>query len=193
MTQPSPEIDPAKAVTVGRVLAPHGVRGELKVEPLTDFPERFKRGARLWLRGSPHRVEWSRTQGNLVYLKLEGVDTRTQAEGLRGEELRVPEAFALQGEDVYYQHDIVGLRVEDEGGEPLGRVESIFSTGANDVYIVRGEKGELLLPAVEDVVKAVDVPGRRIVVRLLPGLDFSKPLAGPTTPRSRRKRRAAGT
>ena len=181
------DFDPESAVSVGRVVAPHALRGEIKVDPLTDFPERFQRGSRLWLKGQPRRVASSRWQGKLVYVKLDGIDTRTAAEPLRGEELQVPRAMRIEDEDRYYQHDIMGLRVEDTAGETLGKVESIFSTGANDVYVVKGERGELLLPAVEDVIKQIDIPNGRIVVEMVPGLEFTK-AAAPGTPKPRHRR-----
>ena len=183
MTGSSPAFDPSSAVCVGRVLVPHGLRGELKVESLTDFPERFRAGARLWLRGEPRRVRSSRWQGRAAYLQIEGVEDRTAAEALRGEELYVPRAMAIRAPDVYYQHDIVGLRVETSDGETLGGVESIFATGANDVFVVRSEQGELLLPAIDDVIKQVDLEGGRVVVELLPGLEFTP------APRVARQRR----
>ena len=188
MTETSPELDPATAVTVGRIAAARGLRGELRIEPLTDFPERFAPGARLWLDGGWRCVESSRFQGRSVYLKLEGIDDRTAAERLRGHELQLPRAQPLDADDVFYQHDIVGLRVETAERELLGKVESIFSTGANDVYVVRGERGELLLPAVEDVIKQVDINGGRVVVELLPGLEFTKT---PAKPVSRRRQAEA--
>lgn len=165
-------IDPRSAVSVGRIISPHGLRGEVNVEALTDFPERFKPGSRLWLDGSPRRVEQSRRQDRLVCLKLDGVDTRSDAEKLRGKELMLPSAEDLREPGRYYLHDIVGLRVEDEAGAVLGRVADVLSTGANDVYVVQGDRGELLLPAVDDVIKAVDLANGRITVELLPGLEF---------------------
>ena len=183
MTEPSSELNPETAVTVGRIVAAHGVRGEMKVQPLTDFPKRFRRGAYLWLNGARTRVRSSRPVGRLFYIILEGVNDREAVDALRDAELQVPEAEPLV-EDVFYQHDIVGLAVETADGEALGKVESIFSTGANDVYVVRGERGELLLPAVEDVVKEIDVAGGRLRVELLPGLEFIAPAA----PRERRRR-----
>jgi 16S rRNA processing protein RimM len=184
LSETSPQIDPASAVSVGRIVAPHGLRGEVKVQPLTDFPERFSRGSYLWLDGSPRRVIESRWQGRLVCLKLEGVDTRTDAEQLRDKELMLPEAQDLAGSERYYLHDIVGLRVEDEAGSELGRVTDVLSTGANDVYVVRGERGELLLPAVEDVIKEIELSKKKLVVELLPGLEFRATEKGVHRPRA---------
>ena len=192
MSDASPDL-PDSAVTIGRVAGVHGIHGEVKVEPLTDFPERFRQGRRVWLEGTPRSIQNSRWQRRLVYLKLTGIDSREAAQRLQGQELRVPDLLAIEAEDVYYQHDIVGLRVEEESGEALGTVVDILATGANDVYVVHGERGELLLPAIEDVVKRVDVAGGRIVVELLPGLEFVSNTPKAPRPRRVRTRKAAST
>jgi len=171
MISGSYELDPASAVNVGRVMGPHGIRGEIKVEPLTDFADRFQRGRRLWLPDGPHVIERSRWQEDNVLLKLAGIDDRNQAAALRGQELKLPEAGPLEA-GRYYVHDIIGLRVEDNAGESLGTLADVLVTGANDVYVVRGERGELLLPAIEDVVKEVNLAGGLIRVDVLPGLAF---------------------
>jgi 16S rRNA processing protein RimM len=169
---PDPTLDPRTAVTVGRIVAAHGVRGEVKVEPLSDFPERFAAGSVLWLDGTPRTVERGRFQQRTVILKLEGVDTRNDAEALAGKTLLVPEAAEIADEGVYYLHDVIGARVQTTAGEALGELADVFSTGSNDVYVVRGARGELLLPALDDVVLEVDLPGRRIVVEVPDGLEF---------------------
>ena len=171
MTAPTPEFDPEAAINVGLILAPHGLRGEVKVESLTDFPERFDPGATLWLDGAPLKVERSRWQGRSLVLKLAGIDDPTAAESLRGKELQAPPLAEL-GEDTYYRDDLIGLQVVDLQGEPLGAIADIFPTGSNDVYVVRGPRGELLLPAIDDVIKEIDLAGRRIVVEVIEGLEW---------------------
>jgi 16S rRNA processing protein RimM len=169
------EFDPNTAVTVGRVVSAHGIRGELKVESLTDFPERFRAGSRLWLEGVPRIIERSRQQGKMLIIKLDAIDSRTHAEALRGKQLMVPEAQAIEDESVYYLHDIVGLQVVEDSGEALGEVVDVLATGSNDVYVVRGRRGEVLLPALDDVIKEVDLSARRMLVALPEGLDFQGP------------------
>ena len=188
MSESPGELDPRTAVSVGRVRAPHGIRGEVKVESLTDFPERFAPGSRLWLRGRPATIEASRWQSRTLFLKLEGVDDRETAESLRGADLQAPAPTALE-EGRYYQHEIIGLEVRDKHGAELGRVAEIISTGSNDVYVVRGRRGELLLPAIEDVVVAVDLARGQIVVELMEGLDYTPVKRAPA---SRASRRAGG-
>jgi 16S rRNA processing protein RimM len=179
MTTEEPSSDP---VTVGRVLAPHGIRGELKVQPLTDFPERFEAGSRLWLKGQQWVVQQGRWAGRSVILKLRGLDTRNEAETLRNAELTVPEAATIDQEGVYYLHDIVGLPVFDGAGAALGKLEEVFNSGSTDIYVIRGDLGELLLPALEDVITQVDVAGGRIVVDVPEGMDWTRPKQRNTAP-----------
>nr|ART39152.1 H140 [uncultured bacterium] len=172
MSEGASNLDPATAVTVGRVLSPHGVRGDVKVLPLSDFPERFKPGAEVWLQGVPVRIERSRWQGRVVVVKLEGIDDRDAVEAIRDQELMVPEIAPLNEEGVFYQHDIIGLTVRDLEGQELGEVTDIFSTGSNDVYVIEGEKGQLLLPALADVVHDIDLKAKLMTVELMEGLEF---------------------
>jgi 16S rRNA processing protein RimM len=158
------------------------VRGEVKVEPLSDFPQRFEAGSRLWLDGVAFDVERGRVQGRIVVIKLQGIDTREQAEALRGKTLMAPEAIPIAEPDVYYLHDIIGARVEDASGQALGELAEVLSTGSNDVYVVRGPRGELLLPALDDVVLEVDVKARKIRVDVPEGIEF----AAAAAPRRRR-------
>lgn len=184
------EFDPETAVTVGVITGAHGIRGEVKVQALTDFPERFRPGARLWLDADSVEIEASRFVPKFIYVKLCGVDDRNQAEALRGRELKAPPFSSLPEKGAFYRHEVLGLEVRDPAGRPLGVVADIFSTGSNDVYAVHGERGELLLPATDDVVHEIDVKRRVMTVEVLEGLEWERP-GGPaaTRRRSRRPRR----
>ena len=165
-------------LAVGRVLRPHGIRGELRVEIVTGYPERLGQHTDLYL-ASPARpeaarrypVEAMRWHRGVLLLKLGGCDDRNTADELRGMLVQVPieEAVPLE-EDEYYHFQIIGMQVETESGESLGQVVDVLETGANDVYVVRGPRGEVLLPAVDEVVIELDLGSRRMVVRLLPGM-----------------------
>jgi len=158
-------------VTVGRILGPWSLRGDLKVEPLTDFPERFALGCSLYVEGVAYAIERCRWYKGKVYIKLSGIDSATAAEALRQRFLEVPEEeLKPLSEGEYYQFQILGLEVRTTEGQPLGKVTQILSTGSNDVFVVRGEGGELLIPALDDVVKAIDLDGRWIEVELVEGL-----------------------
>ena len=155
------------------MLAPHGVRGELKCALLTDVPRRFATTRRVFVgpHYQPFDIERARLQGNNVLLQLSGLDSREAAERWRNALVEVPrEERAPLPRGSYYQQDIVGLTVVTEEGERLGRIREILQTGANDVYVVDREPGELLLPAIKDVVRRIDLARGEMQVRLLEGM-----------------------
>jgi 16S rRNA processing protein RimM len=159
---------------VAQVLAPHGIRGELKCRIVTDFPKlRFKRGNSLLIRGQKHTIQAARVQGGIVLLKLVDVADRDTAQTFRGADIEVAisEAGALP-EGQFYWHQVIGLEVEDATThETLGTVSDILETGANDVYIVKARNGgEILVPAIKDVVKEIDPERGRMLVEPLPGM-----------------------
>jgi len=160
-------------LVIGRVAAPRGVRGELRVEIQTDTPERFY-GLREVFLGEqlmPFEVRRARLHEGQALLQLKGIDDRNAAEQWRGALIYVPmtEAIPLE-ENEYYYHQIEGLQVITVEGEVLGKVTEIIATGANDVYVVRGEGGEILLPAIEDVIVEVNLEEGILRVKLLEGL-----------------------
>lgn len=157
---------------IGRIRAAHGVRGEVDVEPWTDFPDRFARLKRVFL-GDEHKeygVDSARTRGR-IFLTLTGVANRDDAAKLRGWEIWIPrdEAMPLP-EGELYADEIIGLEVESTAGERLGTIAEIISTGANDVYVVMGTHGEVLVPAIGDVVKKIDVDNGTVTVEVVEGL-----------------------
>jgi len=161
-------------LAVGRVLRPHGVRGELRVEILTDYPERLSSVHHVLYLGTearPYTVERVRFHQGAALIKLAGCDDRNAADELRGQLLQIPmeEAAPLE-EGEHYHFQIVGLEVVTDRGEPLGKVQEVLDTGANDVYVIQGPRGEVLIPAIEGVVLQLDVQGRRMVVAIPPGL-----------------------
>ncbi len=160
-------------LAVGRVIAPHGVRGEVKVEVQTDFPQRFQPGAQVWLEGEtePLRVLAARRQQNLLLLQFDSIPSRTEAELLRDRLLVVPRDQAMTlPEGEYYSDELQGLAVTTTDGDDLGVLVDVWWTNANEVYVVEGPWGEVLVPAIADVVQDVDLQNRRMIVKLLPGL-----------------------
>lgn len=159
-------------VAVGRINATWGLRGHVKVTPLTSNPKRIQPGEVLLVRGEPREVLDVRYPKGFPCVVFEGYEDATTANALRGTLIEIAEADLPDlGQDEYYVHDLVGLDVVSTAGERLGRLAEVLRTGANDVYIVR-RKGErdLLLPAIGDVIAEVDLKGGRMVVELLPGL-----------------------
>ncbi|HEY7295254.1 MAG TPA: ribosome maturation factor RimM [Dehalococcoidia bacterium] len=158
-------------MAVGVVLTSFGLKGDLKVEPLTDFPERFEPGEQLWLAGKRRTVERSRWQRGTVFVKLRGIDTPEAVAPLRGYPLEVPQAErAALEEGQYFQSDIVGLRVRTSGDEEVGQVTEFLPTGANDVLVVHGPRGEVLVPMIADVVQAIDLVAGTITIEPIDGL-----------------------
>ena len=162
---------------VGTITSPHGVRGEVKVYPTTDDPERFLDLKTVILRkrenepGKVYGIARVHFLKNMVLLQLEGIDDRNTAELFRGYELYVPREDALPlHEDEYYIADLIGMDVYTET-EKLGVLKDVMQTGANDVYVVRsGRYGEVLIPAIKACIMKVDVACGRMDVHLLPGL-----------------------
>ena len=157
---------------VGLVERPRGLKGELKARPLTDFPERFAPGARVFIAGEARTVVSSLWQKKGVFFFVEGVASVEAAEALRGELIEVPEGERPRTEEPFwYLEEIEGLTVVDEAGAVLGVVREVLQTGANDVYVVARDAGrDLLVPALKDVVLEIDVAGGRMVVDLPDGL-----------------------
>ncbi len=169
----------AGLITVGRVTAPQGIMGEVRVWPETDFPERFLERGRFYLDGPAPRwlqVEGARFHKGFILVKFAGCDDRDGAEALRGYRLQVPvEELPPLPPGEYYHHQIIGLEVVTTDGRVLGRVVEILSPGANDVYVVRsaaatGRAREWLIPASREAVAELDPAGGRMVVVPLSGL-----------------------
>jgi len=168
-----------RRLNVGKIVNTHGIRGEVKVWPTTDFPDvRFRSGNRLLLvppeSGEPVEVvvQSSREQSNVFIVKLKGFDNINEVEKYKGWELKVEAEDRVELEEgEYYVRDIVGCSVLTDEGEKLGTITDVLSPGANDVWVVKRPKGkELLLPVIDDVVLDVDVPGKVVKVRLMEGL-----------------------
>lgn len=161
-------------LVVGKLRRPHGVRGEMQMDVLTDFPERLRRGATL-LVGEEHlalsilRTRW---HNEVLLVQFEGYHTPEEAGALRNMMVyvRADDRPALP-EGEYYHHQLLGLKVVDEAGTAQGEVEQVLETGANDVLVVRRPDGrELLVPYHDEFVVAVDIGGGKLTVKILPGL-----------------------
>lgn len=165
-------------LVVGRVLRPHGVRGEVRVEMHTAQPERFTWLEQVYLATHPDDVQprpvpvtGARFHKKVVLLKLGGYEDRNAAETLRGRWLLVPEEDAIPlEEDEYYLYELEGLAVFSDEGERLGVLVEVLETKANNVFVVAGPRGEVLLPDIDEVVQEIDFETGRVVVHLLPGL-----------------------
>jgi 16S rRNA processing protein RimM len=164
-------------LAVGRIVGVHGVRGEVRAQILTQDPHRFRLLKQVFLgledqEPVPWRLEGYRLHKGQVLLKLKGCEDRNTAETFRWQLVQVPLAEALPlNEDEVYEYQLLGLSVWTQDGEPLGTIEEIIETGANDVLVLSSpERGEILVPATDDVIQQVDLDAGRMVVALPDGL-----------------------
>ncbi len=168
MTKSSPSAAKDRVV-IGRAGAPHGVRGELRIFPLTDYPERFQGMERVYVGEDLLPITGVRYQNEKILLRFAGFDSREKAAALTGRFLSVDRAEAVPlAEGEYYTFDIIGLAVSDEAGQDLGTVTEVIQTGSNDVYVVskKGQAAQTLVPALKSVVREIDLAGGRMVVAL---------------------------
>lgn len=120
---------------------------------------------------SRHEIKKINPSGKFLFLEIIGIEDVDAAQALVGSKLLLPRnLLGVLSEDEYYWSDIIGLEAYTEEGRHLGRIESIFPTGSNDVYVCRTGDGEILIPAIADSIVRVDLAGRKIIVRLLEGL-----------------------
>lgn len=156
-------------IQIGRIVGAFGLEGWVKVQPTTDFPERFSRGARLILNNEsePRQIQGVHWHKEQVRIKLRGIDSVEQAESLIGRlvEVKDDDRPTLR-EDEFYTRDLIGLDVFLESGEKLGTVDSVLKSPAQDLLVV----DEMLIPIVREFVRNVDIAGRQITVRLIPGM-----------------------
>lgn len=163
-------------IAVGIIEKSHGVRGQVRVKPLTDSPPRFNLLTTIFVEfrsGERKEFEISRVivHEKHVYLKLKGVDDREQAQRLRGAFLMIKreELLPLE-EDEFYHFEIEGFEVRTVSGEYLGIIDKVWDLAANPVFVVRKENEEYLIPVIKDVIKEIDKRHRKVVITPLEGL-----------------------
>lgn len=157
---------------MGRVAAPHGVRGAFKVQPLSEDPESLLDFPRWWVRARdadawrPYKVTSSRVHSGAIVAELDGVATRDAAGGLRGASIGVPQdQLPALADDEHYQADLVGMTVVNRAGDVLGSVVDFVESGAHPIVRVAGQDGsERLIPWIDRYVDRVDVAAKRIDV-----------------------------
>lgn len=155
-------------IVVGRIVAPHGVRGDLRVLPEIDKPELFENIERIFFGDKSYKIISSRPHKNIYIMKVEGVSDRNTSESMVGLLASLPkdEVPPCQ-EGEYYCFELLDMEVFSEEGELVGILKEIIETGANDVYtVVDKDKKEIYLPAIPSCVKEVDVENRKMVVKL---------------------------
>ncbi len=165
-----------KYFEVGQIVNTFGVKGMLKVKPFTDDVERFEELKKVYIckkeKLEEVEIEEVKYHKDMVLLKVKGIDDMNEAEKVKGLYLKIDRKNAKKlPKDTYFIADLLGLEVYSDTGELLGKVDDIFRTGANDVYVVKNENGkQLLLPGIPDVIKEIDLEKEKIIVHILKGL-----------------------
>ena len=165
---------PDQFLCIGEIVRPRGIVGEVKVRPFTDDPYRFEELETVFLSAGGEKsckVISARVGNDGIAMKLEGVDTRDDAEKMRGTLLYVDRAHAVElPEDANFIVDLIGCRGIDEKGRDFGKLVDVLQPGGNDVYVFQGPMGEVLLPALKKVVRSVDIE-EKIMHLIAQGVD----------------------
>lgn len=165
-----------KYFEVGQIVNTFGVKGMLKIKPFTDDANRFEELKKVYIckkeKLEEVEIEEVKYHKDMVLLKVKGIEDMNEAEKVKGLYLKIDRKNAKKlPKDTYFIADLLGLEVYSDTGELLGKVDDIFRTGANDVYVVKNENGkQLLLPGIPDVIKEIDLEKEKIIVHLLKGL-----------------------
>lgn len=156
----------AERLAIGKITKPHGIKGEVKIQPMTDDVKRFKKLKTVFIDDVEVKVESCKIQPDRAILKLEIINTPEEAVKYKEKILYIDRKNAVSlEEDEYFVADLIGCVVEDENGAELGDVIEVISTGSNDVYWVKNNKEEILIPALKDIVISVDVKENKIVIK----------------------------
>jgi len=160
---------------IGYILKPHGIRGEVKVNPISPYPERFNRLDRVYLRNDSiqaYSVQSVRISNRFVFLKFSEINSRSEAELLRNYEVLIAKEQLIELEaDEFFIHDLVGCDVISENGDSIGKIVEVMQASSNDIYVVQDERGrEILVPAIKDVIKKIDIKQKKIKIHLMEGM-----------------------
>lgn len=161
---------------IGQIVNTSGLKGEIKIKPFTDDITKFNDFKTIYVSVKKElkefKIEKVRFSKNMVFLKLKGIDTIEEAENYRNLYIkRKRDKDEELEKDTYYIVDLIGCRVYTDDQKELGEVIDVFSTGSNDVYVVKDDLGkQVLLPAIKEVIKNVDIEKKLITVHLMEGL-----------------------
>ena len=158
-------------ITIGKILAPWGIKGKLKVEVATDFPQRFAPSSNVYVNRQLMTIDSTQWRKGKAIIKLNLIDSIEDAEKLLGQlvEIHHGQLHPLP-EGQYYHFQLIGLEVWTTQGELLGNITEILTTLGNDNYVVSGARGEILIPAIEDVIKSIDLDKGCLLIEPIEGL-----------------------
>lgn len=153
-------------------MRPHALKGEIRALAFSPTARNLQRGRPVYLSGVRRVIEQARPDHEHWILKLSGINSRNDVEALRGELLEAADNDVQRDDDEsYFIHELIGMSVRvATGGETLGTIIEVIQTGANDVYVVKGERGEILVPAIGEVIDAIDVSAGVVSITPLPGM-----------------------
>ncbi|WP_317367040.1 ribosome maturation factor RimM [uncultured Tyzzerella sp.] len=160
---------------IGKIVNTQGIKGEVRVLPTTDDINRFKKLKEVYISKRSgmdlYEIESTRFHKQFVLLKFKGIDTMNDAELIKNTEIKISKDLAIPcEEDEYYIGDLYGMEVFTDEGENIGTIEDIIFTGANDVYLVKKDDSQILIPAIKQCILNVDVKEKTMKVHLLEGL-----------------------
>ena len=158
-------------IAIGQIIAPWGIKGKLKVDVVTDFPERFTPQSMIYVNRQPMTIDSTEWHKGKAIIKLSTVDTVDEAQKLRGQRIEIPHSqLHPLPEGQYYHFQLIGLEVWTTEGKLLGNITDILTAESNDNYVVSGARGEILIPAIEDVVKSIDLDKGCLIIEPIEGL-----------------------
>lgn len=153
-------------LAVGQIINTHGIKGELKVFPLTDDMRRFRRLKYVLIDDKEVLVSWCKLQNDRVILKLEGIDSIEQGERLKTKYLYVRREDAVKlPSDTYFIADLIGCKVYDTENSYIGEIYQVIKTGSNDVYWIKDGKKEVLVPAMKEFVTDINIQEEKVIIR----------------------------
>ncbi len=158
---------------IGKIVAIHGLKGEVRVDPWCDYPEFLCEFDELFFSKGTEKIiiENARPHKNIVIMKIEGIDTPEAAEKLRGKILYISRNDVELPEGTYFVQDLIGLEVEDaDNGTVYGRITDVRNTGANDIYTIKSEEKEFMFPAVPEFIEKTDIEGGKLYIHMIDGL-----------------------
>ena len=161
---------------IGQIVNTNGLKGVIKVKPFTDNIKEFESFKSIYIQKKGELIEFKIEKvmyvKQMVLLKLEGINDINEAEKYRNYYIKVDRnKMPKLPEDSYYIVDLLGCEVATVEGEILGKVDDVFPTGSNDVYVVKDENGkQILIPAIKDVIKSIDISNKKVIVKLMEGL-----------------------